>query len=45
MALCSEDMKHSCNGGGVEIFGFADLADFWFGFVVFALKKPEVFRF
>ena len=25
--------------GGVGIFGFADLANFWFGFSVFALKN------
>ena len=24
--------------GGVRIFGFANWADFWFGFSVFALK-------
>ena len=30
--------------GGVGIFGFADLANFWFGFAVFALKTA-VFRF
>ena len=26
-------------GGGVGIFGFADLANFWYGFSVFALKS------
>ena len=26
-------------GGGIGIFGFADLANFWFGFSVFALKN------
>ena len=25
--------------GGVGIFGFADLANFWFGFSVFVLKN------
>ena len=25
--------------GGFGIFGFADLANFWFGFSVFALKN------
>ena len=25
--------------GGIGIFGFADLANFWFGFSVFALKN------
>ena len=25
--------------GGIGIFGFADWANFWFGFSVFALKK------
>ena len=25
--------------GGIGIFGFADLANFWFGFSVFALKS------
>ena len=32
-------------GGGVEIFRFADLVNFWFGFSVFALKRLQFFGF
>ena len=31
--------------GGVGIFGFTDLANFWFGFSVFALKNFGFFGF
>ena len=31
--------SESLDEGGIGVFGFADLANFWFGFSVFALNN------